>query len=103
MPKILLKISSDPIEFEAPTAEAFLEAWKGVFPWEYDNDNTFMRMAARSACDWSGKPIRFDNISSFTADMIDVGMLEEVGEEEQVQLEAVYQEMDNKVVLEVQE
>ena len=33
MPKYLLKISEDPIEFEAPTAEAFLEAWKGVFPW----------------------------------------------------------------------
>ena len=66
MPKYLLKISEDPIEFEAPTAEAFLEAWKGVFPWEYDNDNTFMRMAARSACDWSG--------------MIDAGMLEEVGD-----------------------
>ena len=32
MPKYLLKISEDPIEFEAPTAEAFLEAWKGVFP-----------------------------------------------------------------------
>ena len=46
MPKFLLKISEDPIEFEAPNAEAFLEAWKGVFPWEYDNDNTFMRMAA---------------------------------------------------------
>ena len=29
MPKYLLKISEDPIEFEAPNAEAFLEAWKG--------------------------------------------------------------------------
>ena len=78
MPKYLLKISEDPIEFEASTAEAFLEAWTGVFPWEYDNDNTFMRMAARSACDWSGKSIRFDTVEAFTADMIDAGMLEEV-------------------------
>ena len=49
-----------------------------MFPWEYDNDNTFMRMAARSACDWSGKSIRFDTVEAFTADMIDAGMLEEV-------------------------
>ena len=80
MPKFLLKISEDPIEFEAPNAEGFLDAWKSVFPWEVTDNNEFMRMAARSACDWSGKPIRFDNISSFTADMIDAGMLEEVGD-----------------------
>ena len=80
MPKYLLKISEDPIEFEAPNAEGFLDAWKSVFPWEVADNNEFMRMAARSACDWCGKPIRFDNISSFTADMIDAGMLEEGGD-----------------------
>ena len=78
MPKFLLKISEDPIEFEAPTAVAFLEAWKGVFPWDYKDDNTFMRLAASSACDWSGKPIRFDTVEAFAADMISAGMLEEV-------------------------
>lgn len=80
MPKYLLKISEDPIEFEAPNAEGFLEAWKGVFPWEVADDVEFMRIAARSACDWSGKPVRFDNISSFADDMINSGMVEEVSD-----------------------
>ena len=40
----------------------------------------FMRMVARSACDWSGKSIRFDTVEAFAADMIDAGMLEEVGD-----------------------
>ena len=78
MPKFLLKISEDPIEFEAPTAGGFLAAWKDVFFMADEEDEAWMRTAASIACDWSGKPIRFDTVEAFAADMISAGMLEEV-------------------------
>jgi hypothetical protein len=78
MPKFLLKISEDPIEFEAPNAEGFLAAWKDIFFMADREDKDWIRTAASVACDWSGKSIRFDTVEAFAADMIDAGMLEEV-------------------------
>ena len=78
MPKFLLKIGGDPIEFESETAEGFLSAWKDSYFMPDKDDNAWLRTAAVAACDWSGKPMRFDNVSNFASDMIDAGLIEEV-------------------------
>ena len=80
MKKFELRISQDPIEFTAEDASAFLDVWKSRSKWTYPDDHSFLRTAAASACDWSGKPIRFDSLDHFTADMMEAGMLAEVGD-----------------------
>ena len=79
MPKFVLKMG-DPVEFEAPDATGFLDAWRSVNRSADVDDGAWMRTAASLACDWSGKPMRFDSIDHFTADMMEAGMLEEVGD-----------------------
>ena len=64
MPKFVLNVG-DPIEFEAPDASGFLDAWR--------------RTAAALACDWSGKAVRFDTLEDMTSDMMRHGMLEAQG------------------------
>ena len=78
MPKFVLNIG-DPIEFEAPDATGFLDAWKSVNRSADANDAAWLRTAAALACDWSGKPVRFDNKEVFASDMMRHGMLREVG------------------------
>ena len=80
MKKFELRISEDPIEFTAENASAFLDVWKSRSKWAFPDDHSFLRTAALSACDWSGKPMRFDSIDHFTADMMEAGMLAEVGD-----------------------
>jgi|TARA_R100000426_G_scaffold83362_1_gene62006 hypothetical protein len=80
MKKFELRISDDPIEFTAEDASAFLDVWKSQSKWAFPDDHSFIRTAALSACDWSGKPMRFDSIDHFTADMMEAGMLAEVGD-----------------------
>ena len=43
------------------------------------NDDAWRRTAAALACDWSGKPIRFDTLEQMTSDMMRHGMLEASG------------------------
>lgn len=75
-----LNVGGDPIFFEASDASGFLDAW-GVINrnWSPDADK-WRRSAAQLACDFSGKPMRFDSIDHFTADMMEAGMLAEVGD-----------------------
>jgi len=73
-----LNVGGDPIIFEAPDASGFLESWGSVNRnWSPDADK-WRRAAAQLACDFSGKPMRFDTDSNLAADMMDAGMLEEV-------------------------
>ena len=78
MPKFVLNVG-EPIEFEAPDASGFLDAWRSVNRSADANDDAWRRTAAALACDWSGKPVRFDNNEVFASDMMRHGMLREVG------------------------
>jgi hypothetical protein len=77
MPKFVLKMG-DPVEFEAPDATGFLDAWRSVNRSADADDGAWMRTAASLACDWSGKAIRFESKEIFASDMMRHGMLEEV-------------------------
>ena len=77
MPKFVLNIG-DPIEFEAPDATGFLDAWRSVNRSADADDGLWLRTAAALACDWSGKRIRFDTREVFAQDMMEHGMLERV-------------------------
>ena len=79
MPKFVLNVGGDPIEFESSDASGFLDAWGSVSrSWSSDEDK-WRRTAAALVCDWSGKPIRFDNLEVMTFDMMRHGMLEAQG------------------------
>ncbi len=78
MPKFVLNVG-DPIEFEAPDASGFLDAWRNVNRSADANDDAWRRTAAALACDWSGKAVRFDTLEDMTSDMMRHGMLEAQG------------------------
>ena len=78
MPKVVLNVG-DPIEFEAPDASGFLDAWRSVNRSADANDDAWRRTAAALACDWSGKAVRFDTLEAMTSDMMRHGMLEAQG------------------------
>ncbi len=78
MTKYRLKIGGDPIEFTSTSPEGFIDAWRMESPYEWKTYDQWVKNAAALACDWSGKPVRFDTIESFTEDMMRHGMLEVV-------------------------
>ena len=80
MKKFELRVSEDPIEFTANDASAFLDVWKGKFFLADRESEAWLRTAASVACNLSGKPMRFDSIDHLTADMMEAGMLAEVGD-----------------------
>jgi len=53
--------------------------WRGMSRMADANDDAWRRTAAALACDWSGKPIRFDTLEDMTSDMMRHGMLEAQG------------------------
>ena len=75
MPKFVLKVG-EPVEFEAPDASGFLEVWRSMSRMADAQDDAWRRTAAALACDWSGKPVRFDTLEDMTSDMMRYGMLE---------------------------
>lgn len=78
MASYLLHIGGEPVGFTANTPEAFLDAWRDVHRYPDRDEDAWMKTAAALACDWSGKPVRYDTLENFTNDMIRHGMLEEV-------------------------
>ena len=82
MPKYRLKISSVPIDFKADHPSEFLDVWRHEFKAPPGDPDEWRRAAALLACDWSGKPIRFQNDDVIVWDMMQYGMLEELNEEE---------------------
>ena len=41
-------------------------------------NNEWIKTAAALACDWCGKPVRYDTLAAFASDMMRHGMLEAV-------------------------
>ena len=78
MTKYRLKIGGDPIEFTSTGPEGFIDAWRYVSRCASEDNNEWIKTAAALACDWCGKPVRYDTISSFAEDMMRHGMLEVV-------------------------
>ena len=78
MPRFVLNVG-EPVEFDAPDASGFLEVWRGMSRMADADDDACRRTAAALACDWSGKPIRFDTLEDMTSDMMRHGMLEAQG------------------------
>lgn len=81
MPKYRLMISSRPIEFEAEHPREFLSVWRKEFKASTGDEHEWRRTAALLACDWSGKPIRYNSDDVIVWDMMEHGMLEECHEE----------------------
>ena len=78
MRKYRLKIGGDPIEFTSTGPDGFIDAWRMEHRSPDPDQKAWIRTAASLACDWSGKPVRYDTLDSFTADMMRYGMLEVV-------------------------
>jgi len=79
MRRFRLKISSDPIEFEADHPSEFLRVWRDMFVAPPRDRDEWRRVAAMLACDWSGKPIRYHSDDAIVWDMMEHGMLEDTG------------------------
>ena len=78
MTKYRLKIGGEPIHFHSTSPQGFIDAWRDASPYHWEDDTQWMRNAAALACDWSGKPVRYDTLENFTQDMMRHGLLEEV-------------------------
>ncbi len=75
MNRYRLKIG-EPIDFTSYGPEGVLDAWRLIHKYPNNTHEGWRKTCASMACDWSGKPVRFDSDESFTADMIRHGMLE---------------------------
>lgn len=76
MRKYRLKIGGDPIEFTSTSPEGFIDAWRMEHRSPDPDQAAWIKTAAALACDWSGKPVRYETLDVFTEDMMRHGMLE---------------------------
>jgi len=78
MRKYRLKIGGDPIEFTSTGPDGFIDAWRMEHRSPDPDHEAWVKTAAALACDWCGKPVRYDTLDSFAEDMMRHGMLEVV-------------------------
>ena len=81
MTRYRLRIGSEPVEFSAEGPEGVLDAWRSTHKYPNREHDDWRKACASMACDWSGKPVRFDSDEAFASDMLRHGMLEVVDAE----------------------
>jgi hypothetical protein len=64
--------------FEAHDASDVVKILRKNHWFPTDNEETFLKQAARTASTWSGKDISFDSPSSFAKDLMKAGILKEI-------------------------
>lgn len=77
--RLKMALGDAPLEFEAAGPEGVLDAWRSVHKSPNPDHEGWRKRCASMACDFSGKPFRYDSDEGFAEDMLRHGLLEVVG------------------------